>query len=665
MTKKEVEDEIDQLRDEIHHHDYLYYVQNEVELADAQYDQLKRRLEKMEEFFPGLITPDSPTQRVGAAPASEFKTVEHIRPMLSLDTADSNGLVTFDNRVKRELGVDEVTYVVEPKLDGLSVEIIYDDGIYSRGATRGDGQRGENVTENIKTILAVPLRLRHTNIDIPDRLVVRGEVIMHIDAFEDYNKDRIEKGTEPMANPRNAAAGSLRRLNPQETAERPLDIFFYEIMDLNLKGANSTTHQKALSFLTSWGLKVNKHTKLCKNVEDIVTYHQKMQNQREDLDYEIDGIVVKVNRFDYRERLGTKTRSPRWAIACKFPPRKEVTRIQKITVQVGRTGTITPVALLKPVDVKGVTVSRATLHNLDYVMENDIREGDWVKIMRAGDVIPEVVESLKEKRTGNETKFIMPPVCPVCGSNVTQAGAYYRCTGGLSCPAQLKRTIEHFGSKGAMDIEGLGGKTVDELVDRGLINNISDLYSLEKKDLAVLPRFADKSAENLLLAIEESKYQNLARVIYALGIPHVGERTSHLVADKYKSMEALRESSKEELQVLNEIGPEIAQSISKFFDEKQNQAVIDALKSYGVDMRYEKRTGQLQGITFVFTGTLKNISRKKAKEAVESRGGQVFSNLSNKVDYVVVGKQPGSKFEEAQNRDITTIDEEEFMDMVD
>jgi len=664
MTKKDVKDEIDQLRNEIHHHDYLYYIKNEVELSDAQYDQLKKRLEKIEELFPDLITPDSPTQRVGATPASEFETVEHIKPLLSLDTADNNGLASFDTRVKRELGINEVSYVVEPKLDGLSVELIYNDGIYFRGATRGDGRSGEDVTENIKTILAVPLRLRNTTIGVPNQLVVRGEVIMHIDAFENYNRDRIKQGNEPMANPRNAAAGSLRRLNPQETAERPLDIFFYEIMDIKLKKKNCTSHWKALSLLTSWGLKVNEHTKLCKNVENIVNYYQKMQSQREELDYEIDGIVVKVNRLDYRDHLGAKTRSPRWAIACKFPPRQEVTRIQKIIVQVGRTGTITPVSLLKPVDVNGVTVSRATLHNLEYVIENDIREGDWVKIKRAGDVIPEVMESLRNKRTGKEKKFTMPTGCPVCGSNVTKDGAYYRCTGALSCSAQLKRTIEHFGSKGAMDIEGFGGKTVDELVDRGLINNISDIYILEKKDLILQSRFADKSAENLLQAIEESKYQNLARVIYALGIPHVGEYTSRLIADKYKSMDALSESTTEELQALNEIGPEIAQSISKFFAEQQNQSVIEALKAYGVDMQYEKLTGQLHDITVVFTGTLLNLSRKKAKEAVESRGGQVATNLSDKVDYVIVGKQPGSKYEEAMNRGITTINEEEFMVMV-
>ncbi|MDD3492479.1 MAG: NAD-dependent DNA ligase LigA [Candidatus Thermoplasmatota archaeon] len=664
LSRKEAGEEIEELREEIRRHDYLYYVKNQPQVSDAHYDRLKQRLEKMEERFPDLVTPDSPTQRVGAPPADEFRTVEHVAPMLSLDTADEAELRAFDRRVKRELGVEKVSYVVEPKLDGLSVEILYEDGIYTRGATRGDGMRGEDVTENIKTIRAVPLKLRQGEQGIPSFLAVRGEVIMHIDEFEKWNQERVETGKEPMANPRNAAAGSLRRLNPRETAERPLDIFFYELMEVEMGDLTVDEHWESLGLLRSWGLKVNQHVQLCQSVEEVIAYHQKMEGQREDLGYEIDGIVAKVNRLEYRERLGTKTRSPRWAIAYKFPPRKEVTQIHRIAVQVGRTGTLTPVALLKPVDVKGVTVSRATLHNLDYLRDNDIREGDWVKVMRAGDVIPEVVEPLKERRTGNEKEFEMPGSCPVCGSNVVKDGAYYRCTGGLSCPAQLKRSIEHFGSKGAMDIEGLGGKTVDLLVEKGLVGRISDLYRLGEEDLTTLPRFAQKSAHNLLAALEESKKQSLARVIYALGIPHVGEHTARLLAERYQGMEALMDASEQDLQAISEIGPEIARSVVEFFAEEHNREEISRLQELGVRMEYEERTGSLEGLTFVFTGGLEGFTREEAKEAVESRGGRTMSSVSGKVDYVVAGDEPGSKYDRAKELGLRIIDEQEFRQLL-
>ncbi|MGC9444173.1 MAG: NAD-dependent DNA ligase LigA [Candidatus Methanospirareceae archaeon] len=674
LSEEEANERIEELRQEIRHHDYLYYVKNEPAISDAEYDQLLEELQELEEQFPQYQSPDSPTQRVGAPPAEEFETVKHVTPMLSLETANKEELKAFDHRVKQELGVEEVSYVVEPKLDGLSVELIYEDGSYTRGATRGDGKRGEDVTENIKTIRAVPLKLRQNGQGIPAMLAVRGEVIMHLEDFEQWNQERTERGLEPMANPRNAApmanprnaaAGSLRRLDPRETAERPLNIFFYQLMHLETEGLTIEEHWEALNLLHSWGLKVNEHVKRCENVEEVVAYHQTMEEQREDLDYEIDGIVAKVNRQDYQRHLGTKTRSPRWAIAYKFPPRKEVTRIQRIAVQVGRTGMLTPVALLKPVDVKGVTVSRATLHNLDYVQENDIREGDWVRVMRAGDVIPEVVESLKDKRTGDESTFEMPEACPVCGSKVVPDGAYYRCTGGLSCPAQLKRSIEHFGSKMAMDIEGLGGKTVDLLVDEGLVERVSDLYRLEKKDLTDLSGFGDKSAENLLTAIEDSKEQNLLRVIYALGIPHVGEHTARLLADRYKSMENLMNASEDDLQSIPEIGPEIARSVEDFFAEQRNQKEISRLQKQKVRMEYEKRTGNLEGLRFVFTGALNDFTREEAEEAVESRGGRASSSVSSKVDYVVVGAEPGAKLDQAKEQKIKIIDEAAFRRLLD
>jgi len=660
LTREEAKKRIEWLRNEIRRHNYLYYVLNKPEISDAEYDALMEELRELEEKFPEFITPDSPTQRVGAPPSREFRNVRHVKPMLSLDTVKNDEeMLAFDRRVKKELGVENVEYVAEPKLDGLSVELIYEEGRYVRGSTRGDGVEGEDVTENIKTIRAVPLILRGEEMDVPRMLAVRGEVIMHIKDFEEYNKELIERGEEPMANPRNAAAGSLRRLDPRETAERPLDIFFYEIMHQE-GGKEIETQWDALHTLKKWGLKINPNIRLCKNVEEAIKYHREMQEKRDTLGYEIDGVVIKVNRLDYQEKLGAKTRSPRWAIAYKFPPREEVTQVMDIVVGVGRTGTLTPVALLKPVDVKGVTVSRATLHNEDYVREKDVRIGDWVKVARAGDVIPEVIEVIKEKRTGKEKKFEMPTRCPVCGSHVVREGAYYRCTGGLSCPAQLKRSIEHFASKNAMDIEGLGGKTVDMLVEKGLIKRISDIYRITKRDLMNLPRFAEKSAENLIDAIKKSKEKNLARFIYALGIPNVGEHTARLLADRFRSIDALMNASMEELMAIKEIGPETAKSIVDFFAEERNREEIEELKKLGLKMEYERRGGKLAGLTFVFTGSLKDFTREEAKEKVEEEGGKVASTVSRNVDYVVVGEKPGSKYEKAKELGIKIINEEEF-----
>ncbi|KAA0001416.1 MAG: NAD-dependent DNA ligase LigA [Thermoplasmata archaeon] len=661
LTKEEAKKRIEWLRKEIWRHNYLYYVLNKPEISDEEYDKLMDELRQLEEQFPEFITPDSPTQRVGAPPAKEFKAVKHVKPMLSLDAVHKEeDLRAFDRRIKKELAVETVEYVAEPKLDGLSVELIYEDGRYVRGSTRGDGINGEDVTENIKTIRAVPLILRGEEMAIPRMLAVRGEVIMHIKDFEEFNKELIQRGEEPLANPRNAAAGSLRRLDPRETAERPLDIFFYEIMHYEADGIKIETHWEALQALKKWGLKINPYAKLCKSIDEAIEYHHKMEEKRENLDYEIDGVVIKVNRLDYQEKLGAKTRSPRWALAYKFPPRKEETQILDIVVGVGRTGTLTPVALLKPVDVKGVTVSRATLHNEDYIREKDIRIGDWVKVARAGDVIPEVMDVIKERRTGKEKEFRMPNRCPVCGSHVVKEGAYYRCTGGLSCPAQLKRSIEHFASKNAMDIEGLGGKTVELFVEKGLIKKISDIYRLKKRDLLHLPRFAEKSAKNLIEAIEKSKNKGLARFIYALGIPNVGEHTARLLAEKFKSIDALMNATEAELLAIKEIGPETASSIVNFFREERNRKEIEELKKLGVKMEYEEEKGKLKGKVFVFTGALKDFSREEAKELVESQGGIVASSVSRNVDYVVVGEKPGSKYEKAKELGLKIINEEEF-----
>ncbi len=664
LSREEAKKRIEWLRKEIWRHNYLYYVLNKPEISDAEYDKLMQELRELEEMYPEFITPDSPTQRVGAPPAKEFKSVRHVRPMLSLDTAHSEEeIIAFDNRIKKELNCSEVEYVAEPKLDGLSVELIYENGKYVRGSTRGDGINGEDVTENIRTIKAVPLVLRDDEIPVPRLLAVRGEVIMHIDDFEKLNKELIERGEEPLANPRNAAAGSLRRLDPRETASRPLDIFFYEIM--LVEGYEVDEQWEALQTLKKWGLKVNPHNRKVKNIEEVIKYHEEMEKKREELSYEIDGIVIKVNKFEYQERLGEKSRSPRWAIAYKFPPREEETQILDIVVQVGRTGILTPVALLRPVDVKGVTVSRATLHNEDYIKQKDIRIGDWVKVARAGDVIPEVIEVIKERRTGKEKIFKMPSRCPVCGSKVVKEGAYYRCTAGLSCPAQLKRAIVHFASKNAMDIEGLGGQTVDMLVEKGLIKRISDIYRLKKADLQRLPRFAEKSARNLIEAIEKSKERNLARVIYALGIPNVGEHTAKLLAEKFGSIDRLMNASMEELISIKEIGPETAESIVNFFKEKRNREEIEELKKLGVKMEYvEEGKKKLKGKKFVFTGSLKSMTRGEAKAIVEDMGGEVLNTVSRNIDYVVVGENPGSKYEKAKKLGVKIINEREFLRLI-
>jgi len=664
MDREDAKERIEELKGIIRYHDHLYYVENRPEISDSEYDRLRKELERLEGEFPDLVTEDSPTQRVGAEPARELGVVEHTRPMLSLDTATIDDLERWMKRVEDLTGEKDPGYVLEPKMDGLSVELIYEKGEYVRGSTRGDGIRGEDVTRNIKTIKAVPLVLRKEKADLPDLIAVRGEVLMELSEFESYNRERIEKGLEPMANPRNAAAGSLRRLDPRETAERPLTIYLYEILVPDESELPVNTHWEALGILKEWGFRVNENIRKADGVDDVRNYHREMAEKRDELEYEIDGIVIKVDQLGLHRVLGTRSRSPRWAVAVKFPPREEETIIDDIMVQVGRTGKLTPVALLRPVDVHGVTVSRATLHNLDFIREMDIRKGDHVKVKRAGDVIPEVSGVLKGKRSGEEEEFRMPGTCPVCGSDVVVDGAYHRCTGGLSCGAQLKRTIEHFGSKGALDIEGLGGKTVDLLVDRGLVKRISDIYRLRRWDLVSLERFGKKSAGNLISSIDESREKPLSRLIFALGIPHVGESTARLLADRFEDMDSLMKARSEELMEINDIGGVVADSISSFFGEESNREVISELKELGLNMKAVRREGDLENKIFLFTGGLENYTREEAKELVEGLGGRVASSVSDEVDYVVVGENPGSKLSKAKKKNITIIDEKEFIDMI-
>lgn len=667
MAKARAEKRIKQLRDEIRRHDYLYYVLNKPKISDAKYDKLMEELKTLEEKYPNFVTTDSPTQRVGAAPLEEFETVRHTKPMLSLDTAlEEEDIQRFDERLKRELALELIEYIAEPKLDGLSVELIYEKGHFKIGSTRGDGINGEDVTENIKTIRAVPLLLRSSDLSIPEMVAIRGEVFMNINDFEEFNKQLIQQDEQPLANPRNAAAGSLRRLNPRETAQRPLDIFFYEIMDI--KGMEVETQWDSLQYLKKWGLKTNTMVEKYSGSDDVIKYHQKMLKKRDTLEYEIDGVVIKLNNIELQEKLGVKARSPRWAIAYKFPSRVEKTRVMDIMAQVGRTGALTPVALLKPVDVGGVTVSRATLHNQDFIDEMDVRIGDVVRVGRAGDVIPEVNEVIKSARTGKEKKYRLPITCPICGSKVVEVGAFKRCTGGLSCVAQLKRSIGHFASKGAMDIEHLGRKNVDLFVDHGLLKSVGDVYQLKKDNLQALPRFAEKSAENLVDAIEKSKERSLARFIYALGIPNVGEHIARVLADKFKSLENLIAASEEELLSIYEIGPEIADSVTSFFKEKRNVKEIEKMRKLGVKAVVTKekkeKPGVLKGKSFVFTGGLKDFTRGEAKRIVEELGGRATSTVNDSTDYVVVGDKPGSKYEKAKKLGLTILSEDEFKKVV-
>jgi len=667
--KQEIQKRIQELREKIQYHDYRYYVLDKPVISDQEYDALMQELKTWEQKYPSLITPDSPTQRVGGAPSEKFRPVRHVAPLLSLDTAlDESEVQRFDERIRRELQSNDITYMCEPKLDGLSVELVYEDGFLIRGSTRGDGVTGEEVTENIKTIKAVPLRLQKKKERYPHRVAVRGEVIMTLDTFKEINKKLVATGSEPLANPRNAAAGSLRRLNPQETRERPLDIFFYEIIDED-PDTSISSQQMKLSTLQTWGLKTNELVRHCSSIDQCLSYHQDMEKKRESLPYEIDGIVIKVDRVQYQKKLGVKTRSPRWALAYKFAPRQEQTQVLDIVIQVGRTGILTPIALLKPVDVTGVTVSRASLHNQDFITQKDVRIGDRVRIARAGDVIPEVVETLSEKRTGREKQYVLPSRCPVCGARVIQDGAYYRCPGGLSCSAQLKRSIAHFCSRDAMDIENLGGKTVDLLVDQGLVGRMSDIYHLSSEELMELPGFAQKSVQNLLDAIQESKKRSLPHFIYALGIPHVGEYVARVLAQRFHSLPGLMTAREEDLLDIPGVGPEISQSIQAFFDEAHNQEEINRLRKSRVEATW-KRTdenhtqGTLADKAFVFTGSLESYTRGDAQREVEKRGGRVASSVSEKVDYVVMGENPGSKYEKAKKLGVPILDEKGFQDLL-
>jgi DNA ligase (NAD+) len=669
MTEQEKNavDRIQKLREQINHHNYLYYVLDNPEVSDAEYDRIFDQLVRWEEKYPELVTPDSPTQRVGATPLEAFNSVRHSLPMLSLNKATSEaGFLDFHRRVLELSEVSEkvIRYVVEPKFDGLAVELVYEKEIFVLGSTRGDGMVGEDVTLNLRTIKSIPLRLLgEAN---PDLIEIRGEVIMSKPDFERLNRERMERGEPLFANPRNAAAGSVRQLDPKATSTRPLKMFAYATG--RVEGKELTNHWDSLNYVKQLGFKISQYVKLCESVEQVKKYYQKILNLRNDLPYEIDGIVIKVNEFALQEKLGELSRSPRWAIAWKFPAQQEHTKIKDIIISVGRTGALTPVALLEPVRVGGVEVSRASLHNEDEIRKKDVRVGDTVIIQRAGDVIPEVVKVVSSKRTGKEEKFSMPDRCPVCGSKSErpEGEAVHRCTG-IACPAQIKENLAHFVSKGAMDMDGLGYKLLDQMVEKKIIQDQADLYFLKKEDIMKMDRMGDKLAENILKAIDKGRNPGLTNLIYALGIRNVGYHLAGVVAKSFKSIDNLARQTIEDLARIYEIGPIVAQSIYNFFHNPKNLKVLEKLKKGGVKFpaeKIEKRETSLSGKTFVLTGGLDSFTRTEARKLIEDMGGRVASSVSNKTDFVIAGKDPGSKYGNALRLGVRILDENEFKTMI-
>jgi DNA ligase (NAD+) len=664
---KKMADRVRALREKIDHHNYLYYILDQPEISDAEFDRLFDELSSLEKAHPELITPDSPTQRVGAPPLQEFNTVPHSLPMLSLNKATrEEEFLDFHRRVLELSAADDknIRYTVEPKFDGLAVELIYRDGLLSLGSTRGDGVVGEDVTLNLKTVKSIPLRLMGNR--VPDLIEVRGEVIMNKEDFARLNREREKSGEPLFANPRNAAAGSVRQLDSRITNTRPLTMFAHGTGVVS--GEELTNQRNTLRYLKNVGFKVSEYVEVCANTGEVKDYYQKMLKAREDLPYEIDGIVVKLNDFALQKRLGEISRSPRWAIAWKFPAQQEHTIVRDIIVSVGRTGALTPVAILEPVRVAGVEVSRATLHNEDEVRKKDVRIGDTVVIQRAGDVIPEVVKVIESQRTGRERPFVMPDQCPVCGSRVErpEGEAVHRCTG-MACPAQIKENLVHFASKGAMDIDGLGYKYLEQMVDKRIIEDPADLYFLKKDDLMKMDRMGDKLAQNLLDAIDKSRKPSLASLIYALGIRNVGSHLADVLARNSKGVDNLAKQSVEDLTQVHEIGPIVAQSIYNFFRNPKNLNILEKMKKGGVRFPVEKSEGKdmpLQGKTFVLTGGMDSMTRDEARKVIEGLGGRVSSSVSKKTDFVIAGKDPGSKYDAARRLGIRTLNEDEFKSLL-
>jgi DNA ligase (NAD+) len=658
-----------ELRQQIEHHNYRYHVLDDPEVSDAEYDRLMRELKALEEQYPDLITPDSPTQRVGATPVSELQEVVHTRPMLSLDNAFADeDVVAFDRRVRERLeDVEQVEYSAEPKLDGLAISFRYESGRLVQAATRGDGMRGEDVTHNVRTIKAVPTTLRGS---APKLLEVRGEVFMTIAGFKAMNQRALERGERTFVNPRNAAAGSIRQLDPRLAAGRPFDVFFYGVGETD-GWKLPARHSEALQQLREWGLKISPLLEIVQGVEGCLQYYRDVGAKRAGLPYEIDGVVYKVNRFVQQRELGFVARAPRWAIAHKFPAHEENTILKGVEFQVGRTGALTPVARLEPVFVGGVTVSSATLHNMDEVRRKDVRIGDTVVIRRAGDVIPEVVKVILERRPQDAVEVELPKKCPVCGSDVEreEGEAVARCTGGLFCAAQRKEALRHFASRRALDIDGLGSKIIDQLVEGEKVRSPADLYRLTAEDYAGLERMGEKSAANLVAALERSKQTTLARFLYALGIRDVGEATAAALANHFGSLRLLEDASEEAIQEVPDIGPVVAAHVHTFFQQKHNREVIAALREVGVTWKDQQRKsaaaeGPLTGKTFVLTGSLDSMSRDEASDRIVALGGKVAASVSKKTSYVVAGAEAGSKLAKAQELGVQVLDETEFLKLL-
>ena len=665
---EKIKTEIEELRKRINQHSYAYYVMDNPTVSDYEYDLLFRRLLELEEKYPQLITAQSPTQRIGAIPSNSFEKITHPTPMLSLGNAFSNNeLILFDQRVKNILQIDTVQYVVEHKIDGLAINLIYENGKLVKAATRGDGSIGEDVTANIRTIKAIPLELNVEEVEIPEFLEVRGEVYLPKKEFIRLNKERQANDEALFANCRNAAAGSLRQLDPKETAKRYLSAILYGIGEI--KGLNFEYHSAVLDFLSKLGFKTNKEYQIFSNINEVMQYCASWSEKKEQLDFDIDGMVIKVNNLKDQKILGYTAKDPRWAIAYKFQPEQGITKIEKIVVNVGRTGAITPLAYLTPVTISGSKISKATLHNEDYIVAKDIRIGDTVIVHKAGEIIPEVVAVKLEERTGTEVKFVMPQICPECQKPVVKEDneAAYKCVN-PNCPAILRENFIHFVSRDAMNIEGLGPSVVSMLLDNNLINDVADLYKLTTEELLNLDRIGAKSAENLISAIEKSKQAGLNRLLFALGIRFVGVKAANILANHFKSMKALTKSSLEDLLAINEIGTKIAQSIIAYFNKQENLMLLDKLSEVGVNMtaktieRMEQEN--FQDKIFVLTGNLESFNRIEASLLIEQFGGKVSSAVSKKTDFVVAGTEAGSKLTKAQELGINIISEEEFKNMM-
>jgi DNA ligase (NAD+) len=668
INSEEAEEVISELRDTIRHHDYQYYVKADPEIPDAEYDRLFQALQELEEAFPEHDDENSPTKRVGAPPVDEFESVDHAEPMLSLSNAfDDQEVEEFFRRVREGLDTDELPVMtVSPKIDGTAVELVYENGELSMGLTRGDGVTGEDITRNLRTIPSIPLVLRSDDVTPPERLDVRGEVFIGKDDFEQYNQKRRKQGEEPFANPRNMTAGTLRQQNPEIVASRPLDMLVHGFG--RVEGLDFERETDGLERFEQLGFQtVASFSKTCHHSDEVLNAYRELLSQREDFRYEVDGAVIKVDHLSHRDTLGARSRSPRWAIAYKFPAEEEITKLRDIEVQVGRTGALTPVAKLEPVQVGGVTVSNATLHNPDEIEEKDVLIGDTVRVRRAGDVIPEVVAPVPSERTGDEVHFEMPQSCPVCGSDAVKPKGEVipRCEN-LSCPAQLKKRIEHFASRSGLDIEGLGEKVVAQLVENDLVSSPADLYELEKQELLDLERFAEKSAQNLLDAIDASKNTTLSRFLYALGIRYVGEATADLLARHFGDIEPLMNADPSDLTEVRDVGSKVADEIHVFFQDDRNRELVQELLDASFDRQMERPEGessdQLESETIVFTGSLDAMTRKEAKQNAREHGARVTSSVSGNTTILVVGDNPGSKHDAAKEHGVDIWDEQEFLE---